>query len=64
MAFGVSTADATAYALALHALILGSVVIAGAALAWRLGLGVRAIVRPEPDDGEPRAVRDTIGGPR
>lgn len=64
VAFGVSTADATAYALALHALILVSVVIAGAALAWRLGLGVRAIVRPdgEAEDGEAPPNRDTIHG--
>ena len=59
--FGVGVPDATAYALALHALILVGVVLAGAALAWRLGLGVRAIVRPEAESRAP-ASRDAGGG--
>lgn len=59
--FGVGVPDATAYALALHALILVSVVLAGAALAWRLGLGVHAIVRPEEGEHAPPALGGTGG---
>ncbi len=65
VAFGVSTADATAYALGLHALILVSVVLAGAALAWRLGLGITAIARAPREDTRPGngTGRPTAGRP-
>lgn len=53
VAFGVSAAAATAYALALHALILISVVLAGVALAWRSRIGVASIVRAPPEDPLP-----------
>ena len=49
VAFGVSTATATAYALVLHALILVSVVLAGVLLAWRSRIGVGSILRPPPE---------------
>ena len=45
VAFGITTATATAYALVLHALILVSVVLGGVLLAWRTQIGVASIVR-------------------
>ena len=60
--FGVSTVDATAYALGLHALILVSVVVVGAALAWRLGLGVTAIARSPVEDSDTAPGATTAAG--
>jgi uncharacterized protein (TIRG00374 family) len=45
VAFGVSSAAGTAYALVLHALILVPVVLIGLALLWRQHLGVRTVLR-------------------
>jgi uncharacterized membrane protein YbhN (UPF0104 family) len=61
VAFGVSTAAATAYALVLHALILVSVVLAGVLLAWRSQIGVAAIVRG-PHEAAPPALESEAGG--
>jgi uncharacterized membrane protein YbhN (UPF0104 family) len=53
IAFGVTTATATAYALVLHALILVSVVFAGGVMAWRTQIGVASIVRATPEEPAP-----------
>jgi uncharacterized protein (TIRG00374 family) len=45
VAFGATAAVSTAYALALHALLLIPVVVLGLALLWHRHLGMRALVR-------------------
>ncbi len=45
--FGVTTAPGTAYALALHALILVPVVLAGLVLLWQRHLGPVVLAKPE-----------------
>jgi uncharacterized protein (TIRG00374 family) len=45
IAFGVSSAAGTAYALVLHALVLVPVVLIGLALLWRHHLGIRSVLR-------------------
>jgi len=45
--FGVATAAGTAYAIALHALILVPVVIAGLALLWQRHLGPAVLANPD-----------------
>jgi uncharacterized protein (TIRG00374 family) len=61
VAFGATTAAATAYAIALHALLLIPVVLMGLALLWRRHIAVRSVLRPAVDPGarapEPAAPR-------
>jgi uncharacterized membrane protein YbhN (UPF0104 family) len=43
--FGAATATATAYALALHALLVVPLTLVGLLLLWRRGLGLRTLTR-------------------
>ena len=45
--FGVGEAEGTAYAIALHALVLLPLTLAGVLLLWRRDLGLGALVRPQ-----------------